>query len=139
MGLQSWWPHRQEYNNDYYKLYVDHIKNLVEKEDLSRPYMSSSPSNGLESIKENYTAKNPGDTRFGDVHYYNDFGGLWNWKTFPSAKFASEYGFQSYPSMETISKVIDPKNLTYPVNNDITHRQHHPGGTAAIEYQICEI
>jgi hypothetical protein len=25
----------------------------------SRPFVSSSPSNGIESVKENYTAKNP--------------------------------------------------------------------------------
>lgn len=31
----------------------------------SRPFVSSSPSNGIESVKENYTALNPNDPLFG--------------------------------------------------------------------------
>jgi hypothetical protein len=31
----------------------------------SRPFVPSSPSNGIESVQENYTAKNPGDPLFG--------------------------------------------------------------------------
>ena len=30
-----------------------------------RPFVSSSPSNGIESVQENYTAKNPADALFG--------------------------------------------------------------------------
>ena len=32
----------------------------------SRPFVPSSPSNGIESIQENYTAKNPQDPLFGN-------------------------------------------------------------------------
>ena len=138
LGLADWWIQLPQYKDDYYKLYVSHIRNTVNSEDRSRPFVSSSPSNGLESIKENYTAKNPGDTRYGDVHYYNDNAVLWNYNTFPSAKFASEYGFQSYPSLETITQSIPESNLTYPISKAIEHRQHHPGGTDAIENQICK-
>jgi hypothetical protein len=31
----------------------------------SRPFVPSSPSNGIESARENYTAKNPQDPLFG--------------------------------------------------------------------------
>lgn len=31
----------------------------------SRPFVPSSPSNGVESVQENYTAKNPQDPLFG--------------------------------------------------------------------------
>ena len=35
--------------------------NVVKKIDVSRPFLSSSPTNGLESMKENWIAKNPYD------------------------------------------------------------------------------
>ena len=52
------------YENDYRKLYIDIIKNIVQDIDpeISRPYLSSSPTNGLETIAENWIAKNPYDS-----------------------------------------------------------------------------
>lgn len=31
----------------------------------SRPFVSSSPSNGIETVQENYVAKNPDDPLYG--------------------------------------------------------------------------
>jgi beta-mannosidase len=81
-------------------------------------------------------AVNPGDNRYGDVHYYNYTSPLWDWRHYPSAKFASEYGFQSYPSLETLSKVINESDLTYPMSKAMDHHQHSTIGYA-IEQQIC--
>jgi beta-mannosidase len=113
------------------------VRKLLLEEDTTRPFVGSSPSNGLQSEKENWISKNAQDWRYGDVHYYNYKSPLWNWKLFPSAKFASEYGFQSYPSLETLSQVIKENDLTFPISKAIEHHQHHGGGTAAIENQIC--
>lgn len=33
------------------------------------------------------------------VHYYNYFGDMWNWETYPKPRMATEYGFQSLPSV----------------------------------------
>jgi len=33
--------------------------NIVRDLDKSRPFLSSSPTNGLESVRENWIAKNP--------------------------------------------------------------------------------
>jgi beta-mannosidase len=129
--------HEAKYQKDYVELYINHIRKHLLQEDTTRPFAPSSPSNGLETEKENWTAKHPQDTRYGDVHYYNDGGKLWDWKTFPSAKFASEYGFQSYPSLETLSQVIKESELTYPISKAIDHHQHHGRGGGSIEKQIC--
>lgn len=60
----NWWntdPDKEVYENDYRKLYIDVIMNIVKKLDMSRTFLSSSPTNGLESMKEDWIAKNPYD------------------------------------------------------------------------------
>jgi beta-mannosidase len=53
--------------DDYRSLYVDTVMNAVQQVDQgnNRPFVTSSPSNGLESINENYIAKNPQDQLYG--------------------------------------------------------------------------
>ena len=123
------------YRKDYVQLYIATIKPIVLYEDSTRPFVSSSPSNGLEEAKDKWVAKNPEDERFGDIHFYNYNIKWWDWKSFPSPKFASEYGFQSYPSLEAFSEVLDQKELTFPVSKALDHRQHHGGGDKQMEDQ----
>lgn len=66
-------PEEQEaVKNDYRKLYIHTIMAAVAEIDPngSRPFVPSSPSNGIESARENYTAKNPQDPLFG-MYYIN--------------------------------------------------------------------
>jgi beta-mannosidase len=61
-------PEEQEAaKDDYRKLYIHTVMAAVIEIDPkgSRPFVPSSPSNGIESVQENYTAKNPGDPLFG--------------------------------------------------------------------------
>ena len=55
--------------DDYRKLYVDTVMNAVKEVDKgnNRPFVTSSPSNGLETITENYIAQNPQDPLYGIV------------------------------------------------------------------------
>jgi beta-mannosidase len=68
---QNWYHVPQEkmakVKDDYRKLYVDTIMNAVKEVDRgdNRPFVTSSPSNGLESISENYIAANPQDPLYG--------------------------------------------------------------------------
>src|ERR1700755_1777825 len=68
---QNWYNIPPEKMNktkdDYRKLYVDTVMNAVKQVDkgTNRPFVTSSPSNGLESISENYIAKNPQDPLYG--------------------------------------------------------------------------
>ena len=43
----------------------------MEEEDESRPFLSSSPSNGVDTEKEGWVAKNPGSPYWGDGKPYN--------------------------------------------------------------------
>ena len=58
---------RPKVRDDYRKLYVSTVMSAVQEVDRgnNRPFVTSSPSNGLETIRENYTAANPRDSRYG--------------------------------------------------------------------------
>lgn len=57
---------KEIYKQDYIKLYVDLIKNMVEGLDKTRPFVVSSPSNGLYSDNNGYLGTNPGSNLYGD-------------------------------------------------------------------------
>lgn len=75
------------------------------QEDKTRPFITSSPTNGAESAAEGWLSKDPYDKCFGDVHFYDYVSDCWDWSTFPKARFVSEYGYQSWPSFSTVEKV----------------------------------
>ena len=68
------WPNRFNiskdsynlYKKDYITLYVDLIRNITSTLDQNRPFVTSSPSNGLESVVEGWVADDPQSTSFGD-------------------------------------------------------------------------
>lgn len=124
---------RPLYVKDYVKLYVENIRDIVLQvrlrylntdlhqstilslingwcaliqEDSTRPFLVSSPTNGVESEKEGWVAHDPYDPHYGDTHYYSYYNDCWDWTAFPRTRFASEYGFQSWPSLSTLSKVL---------------------------------
>uniref|UniRef100_A0A7M5UUN3 Beta-mannosidase n=1 Tax=Clytia hemisphaerica TaxID=252671 RepID=A0A7M5UUN3_9CNID len=135
---QSWWDevktNRERLTTDYGKLYADTIKPIIESEDKTRPYFLSSPSNGNENVAEKYIAKNPQDERFGDVHFYDYKKDCWDPDTFPKPRFASEYGYQSYPSFQLLEEVSwKMKDQLYWNSSLMFHRQHHANGNMEIE------
>uniref|UniRef100_A0A669QRU7 Beta-mannosidase n=1 Tax=Phasianus colchicus TaxID=9054 RepID=A0A669QRU7_PHACC len=130
-------PHadREVYIKDYVMLYVKNIREIVLAEDKSRPFVVSSPTNGLESIKEGWLSENPYDTHYGDTHFYDYSSDCWNWSVYPRTRFASEYGFQSWPSFSTLEKVSSAVDWSYTSNFSL-HRQHHENGNDQMLQQI---
>jgi len=63
-GIKKTDYHR--YQADYVKLYVDNIRAIVMTEDTSRPFVTSSPSNGVKTATEGWIAKDPQSPIFGD-------------------------------------------------------------------------
>ncbi|XP_028033866.1 beta-mannosidase [Bombyx mandarina] len=135
----NWYSKPSEFNKykqDYIKLYVDTIKPIVEALDPNRRYLISSPTNGLESEKEGYIATNPYDPHYGDTHYYNYIVDNWDYNVYPATRFASEYGFQSMPSLAVLKTATkDHKDLSLD-SEFLKHRQHHPNGYVYIEQQM---
>ncbi|XP_014672055.1 PREDICTED: beta-mannosidase-like [Priapulus caudatus] len=135
---QNWYFTNSEYERfkaDYLRLYVETIRPRVLAEDSSRPFLVSSPSNGKQSEAEGWLAKNPQDPNYGDVHYYNYVDDSWDWRIFPPARFASEYGYQSWPSFESLANVSIPEDWSY-FSPFMQHRQHHIVGNLKMLFQI---
>jgi beta-mannosidase len=135
-----WWPEilvsKSQYEIDYRLLYADMIRNIVRQEDPYRPFLTSSPSNGVLTEKEGYLSSHPQDNRYGDVHYYNYVDDLWVPDKLPSAKFVSEFGVQCYPSLASWKRVVNESCLSFPISSCIEHRQHQPSGTDRMHQQI---
>jgi len=115
-------------------LNFDTIKDILETLDISRPFISSSPSNGYETA-QNPVADDPQDWYNGDVHYYNYGADCWDVTTFPRPRFASEYGFQSFPSYLSLKPVSSADDWTF-MSPFMLHRQHHGNGNNEILEQV---
>ncbi|VDL75590.1 unnamed protein product [Nippostrongylus brasiliensis] len=72
-------------------------------------------------------SENPGDTRYGDIHFYNEFIDLWKDGSYSTPRCASEYGVQSLPFGSTMRKHINASEWFYS-SRQMANRQHHPGG-----------
>lgn len=59
------------YAQDYVKLYVDTVRDEALKNDETRDFLTSSPTNGVESEDEGYIAENPYSLYFGDCNNQN--------------------------------------------------------------------
>uniref|UniRef100_A0A665WM54 Beta-mannosidase n=1 Tax=Echeneis naucrates TaxID=173247 RepID=A0A665WM54_ECHNA len=127
---------RPRYVKDYVKLYVNNIREIVQEEDQSRPFLVSSPTNGAESEREGWVAADPYDPHYGDTHFYSYGHDCWDWRSFPRTRFASEYGFQSWPSFSTLQPVSIKEDWSY-TSNFSSHRQHHEGGNQQMLQQAA--
>ncbi|KAG7202549.1 hypothetical protein KM043_009746 [Ampulex compressa] len=128
----------QVYKTDYLKLYVDLIKKEVEKLDHTRPFVVSSPGNGLYEEEYNFVGQNPYSNLYGDVHYYNYIKNGWDINQYPRARFSSEYGFQALPSIETIVSAIKTTADLSMMSNFMRHRQHLPFGNQFLNVLISK-
>ncbi|CAF2561588.1 unnamed protein product [Rotaria sp. Silwood2] len=139
---QNWYGVPAEKMNktkdDYRKLYVETVMNALIQVDKgsNRPFVTSSPSNGLETIIENYIAKDPQDPLYGDVHFYGYQDDSWDPTTYPITRFLSETGIQSLPSLDTwYQTTTNSSNLN--VNSTfILHREHSGNQLAAMMKHI---
>ncbi|XP_033733358.1 beta-mannosidase-like [Pecten maximus] len=136
--IQSWYNTDTNftlYKSDYLTLYKGLMAPLVAREDSSRPFILSSPGNGVESLQEGGVAAEPWSELYGDIHEYKYLLPFYMDGTYRTPRFSSEYGLQSYPSYDTLEKVYAPDDLTYWSDlND--YRQHHPAGNVELMAEI---
>ena len=110
---------------DYEKIFHQILPRTVERLDPGRAYWPSSPHS--EQVGD------PRSDRSGDMHYW----GIWHGKE-PFTeyrkklhRFFSEFGFQSFPLIETVEKFTLPqdRNIASPV---MEQHQKHPEGNRLI-------
>jgi beta-mannosidase len=71
------------------------------------------------------------------VHHFNYEADGWDPLTYPQTRFASAFGFQSYPSIKSLKTVAIYDDLFDGLStNFIAHRQHHPKGDTEMKNQI---
>eukprot|EP01114_Cavostelium_apophysatum_P010650 TRINITY_DN2464_c0_g1_i1.p1 TRINITY_DN2464_c0_g1~~TRINITY_DN2464_c0_g1_i1.p1 ORF type:complete len:818 (+),score=180.58 TRINITY_DN2464_c0_g1_i1:25-2478(+) len=141
----SWSPfiiqNRDRYIIDYVKLYFDTVRMALIDQDISRAFWPSSPSNGplyQDTSSDFYVGiwGTPYDPTMGDLHFYDYNFMCTNVSAMPSPRFASEYGFQSFPSMFSWDPVTDPNEDWYRDSPLMNHRQHHPNGTEQLVAEV---
>lgn len=109
----------------YNKLFHDIIPNTVKTYDPERLYHPSSPKYGRGNDLSLFE---------GDSHYW----GVWHdaepFENYEEKvpRFMSEFGFQSFPSLKTIKKFTDTKDLYIDSEIMLSH-QKHPRGNALIK------
>ncbi|MFZ2657576.1 MAG: glycoside hydrolase family 2 protein [Victivallales bacterium] len=132
IGALNWFKeskeNRDRYLVDYDRLNEGVLGNIVRELDPNRVFWPSSPCGG----PGDYSDAFHNDKR-GDMHYWDVwFGG----KTFDNflkifPRFCSEFGYQSFPSMDTVRAYAPEKqfNVTSPV---MEHHQKCNGGNSKI-------
>lgn len=94
----------------------------------STAFFASSPSNGalVDDQANGLYIHRYGyafDPRWGDVRHYDTAGDCTDWTTYPQGRLVSEYGIQSYPSLQTLRPVTEPEDWD-PNSTIMLHRQH---------------
>ena len=132
LGALNWFEpsrkNRDRYLVDYDRLFEGTIGEAVEATDPTRTYWPSSPSAGRDDYSDNWL-----NDRRGDMHYWR----VWHERAPFSAyyqvrpRFCSEFGYQSFPSLDTIARYAPSEhfNVTAPI---MEHHQRHPQGNTII-------
>ena len=99
------WVTDPQQKADYLKMYEDIIPSVLKEEDPQSFYWPASPSSGG-------AFDNPQDPNRGDVHYWKVWHGQKPFTDYRNHKFryVSEFGFQSFPCMETIDAFTEPQD-----------------------------
>lgn len=131
IGALTWFPETRA-NRDLYLVGYDRLNRTIETAlKAAVPdavWWPSSPSPGPMDFGDAWHDDSKGDMHFWSVwHEGRDFDHYRD----VSPRFCSEFGFQSYPSMDVIRKFADPKdfNIAAPV---MESHQKNAGGNARI-------
>ncbi|MEM9552270.1 MAG: glycoside hydrolase family 2 protein, partial [Pseudomonadota bacterium] len=131
VGALSWYKESRE-NRDRYLVAYDRLNRTLERAlrdtDPQANWWPSSPSRGRLDFGDGWHDDTAGDMHFWSVwHEGRDFDHYRD----VHPRFCSEFGFQSYPSMDVIRSFADPRdfNIAAPV---IESHQKNAGGNARI-------
>lgn len=131
IGALTWFPESRE-DRDRYLVNYDRLNRVIEtalkETDPFANWWPSSPSPGVMNFRDAWHEDGSGDMHFWSVwHEGRDFDHYRD----VSPRFCSEFGFQSYPSMDVIARFADRKdwNIAAPV---FESHQKNKGGNARI-------
>lgn len=131
IGSLSWYPETKDDPGRYianYDRLNSMLGNIVEDEDPARRFWPSSPSLGYLDFSDGWHS----DTR-GDLHYWDVWHSAKSFEAYRTVnpRFASEFGFQSFTSMNVIETFTEPKDRN-PSSPVMENHQRNDGGNARI-------
>lgn len=102
---QGNWVTEKKQAADYIKMYEYIFPGILREEDPDTFYWPSSPSSGG-------SFEAPNDPHRGDVHYWDVWHGLKPFTEYRKFlfRYVSEFGFQSFPCMQTIESFTEPED-----------------------------
>jgi beta-mannosidase len=132
VGALKWYEvsraNRDRYIVDYDRLNVGVLQKALEECDPTRIFWPSSPCGGPDDYSDTFE----NDQR-GDMHYWHVWHLGKNLEAYydVTPRFCSEFGYQSFPSLEVIRTYAKAEdfNVTSPV---LEHHQRNPGGNSKI-------
>lgn len=118
--------------DDYLKIFHGVLQEVCDAYDPSRPYWPSSPHGGL--------ADDPDSKRSGDVHYWEVWHAEKPFREYEKqrTRFMSEYGFQSFPNIETVKYYTLPNERDIESPIMLAHQRHPRGNQLIREYMLRE-
>ncbi len=116
--------------DDYKKLFHGVLPEVVAEHDPSRAYWPSSPSSNLEEDANSQS--------MGDVHYWEVWHASKPFSEYETLhpRFMSEYGFQSFPSIETVNAYTVPSDHDIQSPVMLAHQKHPRGNQLIREYML---
>ena len=131
IGSLHWYPETKA-NPERYVANYDRLNsmlgNIVEDEDPGRRFWPSSPSLGYMDFSDGWHLDTRGDTHYWSVwHEAKDFSAYRD----VNPRFASEFGFQSFTSMNVIRTFAEEKDMN-PSSPVMESHQRNTGGNARI-------
>jgi beta-mannosidase len=117
--------------DDYQKIFEGILPRVVAELDPGRPYWPSSP--------HSTRTGEPRSERSGDMHVWTVWHGMEPFSDYTKKghRFMSEFGFQSFPLLETVKAYAPPEdwNIAAPV---MELHQKHPVGNKLILYYMLD-
>jgi beta-mannosidase len=116
--------------DDYKKIFLGVLQEVTANFDPSRPYWPSSPHGGLDD--------DPDSVRSGDLHFWRVWHAAEPFTDYEkqTPRFMSEYGFQSFPNIETVKAYTLPEERDIESPIMLAHQRHPRGNQLVREYML---
>ena len=116
--------------DDYKKIFHGVLQEVCATYDPTRVYWPSSPHGGL--------TDDPDSLRSGDVHFWRVWHAAEPFSDYEkqTPRFMSEYGFQSFPNIETVKAYTVPSDRDIESPIMLAHQRHPRGNQLVREYML---
>ncbi len=120
-----------KFKKSYINLFEIILPGLVKEYDPTHPYWPSSPTNGRFQEKAD-----PNSPDKGDSHFWRVWHGGARFSAYRSfnSRFMSEYGFESFPSMKTITTFCPPDQYRFYSPIMENHQKNSAGNKKIMRY-----